>query len=524
MEARILIVDDDALLLSGLRRQLGEKFDLTCVEGGKQAIAEVSAALAGNQPFAVVVCDMRMPDMDGIQTLRRIHDLTPETVLLMLTGNTDQKTAMDAINEAHVHRFFNKPCPAAVLEDAINEALNKYNQALSERDLMERTLAGSVKVLVDLISVNDPVTAELAMRIRDYIGRLNADGVFPRRWQLKISSSLALIGQMALPPDLLRKKRAGRSLTAEEHTAITRAPELARNLIVNIPRLGKVAEAIYLQDRGFDGSGFPAEGPTGDDIPLDARIIKILKDLAEAAGASGTIDADAFARLDEQKAQYDPKLLAKIRACLEVPTPADPSEATEAACPAVDPGVPVAAATHDAATMDAQATAPPDAVNAKADGKSPAAVQTPHRLPPADKRPRPPKHRRLKHIVLVAIAATAVIATVGAGIRQRDQLATTKSEANTAQIGALMEQIEAAKNGQATPTNAFGGTITVKNGTIEATGVPRSACVQASWLLGRKGILTLNGVLAQRLTGTFIARNCRSLDANVISWSPEAAE
>lgn len=527
MEDRILIVDDDALLLAGLRRQLGETFDLTCVEGGLQAIAEVTSAQTKNKPFAVVVCDMRMPEMDGIQTLRRIHDVTPESVLLMLTGNTDQKTAIDAINEGHVHRFFNKPCPAAVLEGAINEALNLYHQTVSERDLMERTLAGSVKVLVDLISVNDPVTAGLAMRIRDYTGRLNADGVFPRRWQLKISSSLALIGQMALPPDLLWKKRAGRPLTAEEQATITRAPEMARNLIINIPRLGKVAEAVYLQDRGYDGSGFPNEGPTGEDIPLDARIIKILKDLGEAAGTTGTTNAEAFARLKANEAQYDPELLTKIRGCLEVPGPAQTSVEPPAIPVAADPGqpTPIEAAGDDAGNLSATATASPDFIGAKAEGRSPPIAQTPpRRLPSADKRPRPPKHSRSKHLGLAAIAAMAVIAIVGAGILQRDPASPPKSEANTAQIGALMEQIEAAKNGSVTPTNVFGGAITVKNGTVEATGVPRSACVQASWLLGRKGMLVINGVPAQRLTGAFIAKNCRSLDANVITWSPEAAE
>ncbi|MEZ6104810.1 MAG: response regulator [Pirellulaceae bacterium] len=66
-------------------------------------------------PFAVVVSDMQMPGMTGVQLLHRIGELSPDTVRMMLTGNADQQTAVEAVNEGHIFRFLNKPCEPEVL-------------------------------------------------------------------------------------------------------------------------------------------------------------------------------------------------------------------------------------------------------------------------------------------------------------------------------------------------------------------------------------------------------------------------
>jgi hypothetical protein len=104
-------------------------------------------------------------------------------------------------------------------------------------------------------------------------------------------------------------------LSEVERSLFERAPEKARDLIANIPRLEKVAEIVYLQDRGFDGTGFPQDGPSGNDIPVDARLLKILKDLVEATDGGPPTKA-AFLQLDARESQYDPKLLSGVRACL----------------------------------------------------------------------------------------------------------------------------------------------------------------------------------------------------------------
>jgi len=62
-------------------------------------------------PFPVVVSDCRMPDIDGIQFLALVRKIAPDTVRMMLTGNHDLETAMEAINRGEIFRFLTKPCP-----------------------------------------------------------------------------------------------------------------------------------------------------------------------------------------------------------------------------------------------------------------------------------------------------------------------------------------------------------------------------------------------------------------------------
>ncbi len=315
MAERVLLVDDDPNLLSALQRQLRKQFDLTCAEGGAQALQAVTDAGEKRQPYAVVVCDMRMPGMDGIEVLSRIRTLAPETVRLMLTGNADQQTAIDAINRGSIFRFFTKPCPAEDLAVGIQAGIDQHHLITAERELLESTLAGSIKVLADVVAMNDPVAYGLATRLREWVRLLSVEFKLPRSWQLDMAAMLLPIGQVSLPPELVAKKRRGEALTGAEEALFIRTPEAGRNLIANIPRMAKVAEIIWLQDRGHDGTGFPAEGPKGADIPFEARLLKILKDLAEAC-PSGIPDPTAFAQLDRNHGQYDPALLVKVRSCL----------------------------------------------------------------------------------------------------------------------------------------------------------------------------------------------------------------
>lgn len=325
MGERILVIDDDHHLLSALRRQLSDTFDVTTAQGGPEALEAIQAAEA---PFAVALSDMRMPGMDGIETLKRIRDLAPDTVRMMLTGNADQQTAIEAINQGNIFRFFTKPYPVDQLREGLLAGCEQYRLVTAEKELLEKTLTGAIKVLVEVASMNDAVVAGLATRLREWVRLLTTEFKMPQRWQLDIAATLVPVGQVAIPPELVAKKRSGEPLTDLEQSMFERNPEAARNLVAHIPRLAKVAEIIYLQDRGFDGSGFPADGPVGNDIPLDARLLKILKDLAEAT-EGGPLTKAAFAVLDRRRPQYDPVLLPRVRACLEKVVEMMPSAAME---------------------------------------------------------------------------------------------------------------------------------------------------------------------------------------------------
>ncbi len=111
MAEKILLVDDDSNVLDGYRRSLRGEFLLETALGGEEALNLATV----NGPYAVVISDMRMPRMDGIQLLSRIKALSPDTIRVMLTGNADTETAVNAINEGSIFRFLNKPCSKEVM-------------------------------------------------------------------------------------------------------------------------------------------------------------------------------------------------------------------------------------------------------------------------------------------------------------------------------------------------------------------------------------------------------------------------
>jgi len=305
---KILLVDDDVNLLAAIRRQLRKNYDLHFAQGGAKGLE----IIASEGPFAVVISDMQMPEMNGIEFLSQVKERNPESVRVMLTGNADMQTAIDAVNEGKVYRFFSKPCSMEELSEGIDEGIQRYKLVTAEKDLLEKTVAGSVKVLTDILAMMEPASFGTSHKVRHWVHDIMPLFQGAIRWQLDLAVMLAPLGLAAVPHEVLVKMKSGEKLTDVEQEIITKIPEIGRNLIQNIPRLEPVAEIVYFQNKGFDGSGFP-DGPTsGTDIPMGARILKIMNDLAlTTQGLYPTVAA--FDYLYEKQSLYDPQLLPLIR-------------------------------------------------------------------------------------------------------------------------------------------------------------------------------------------------------------------
>ncbi len=135
MAERVLIVDDDPLLLASLRRQFRHRLDLDTAESGEEGIR----ALRERGPFAVVVTDYCMPQMNGVEFLKQVRQLAPETVRVLLTGSADLSAAVRAVNEGNIFRFLLKPCPAESLQEVLEEGLRQFRRSRKERKFTRRT-------------------------------------------------------------------------------------------------------------------------------------------------------------------------------------------------------------------------------------------------------------------------------------------------------------------------------------------------------------------------------------------------
>jgi len=313
MSAEILFVDDDPDILAGFQRSLRKEFRIDTALGSAVALA----SLRGHEPYAVVVADMQMPGMNGIEFLMELEKMSPDTVRIMLTGNADLHTASDAVNRGHIFRFLTKPCPQEDLVLALQAGIKQYRLVTAERDLLERTLNGSARMLSDILATHDADSFGKSQRLREHMRAFADHFKLKQTWDLELAAMLSHIGCVTIPRAVLEKARASESLSGTEADMMARVPQIGHNLLSHIPRLESVAAVVLYQKKNFDGSGFPSDKLAGEEIPIGARILRVLQDLLtyEAARVSKT---KALENMTRFPGRYDPRVLAAVTAVFDI--------------------------------------------------------------------------------------------------------------------------------------------------------------------------------------------------------------
>lgn len=301
MTEKILFVDDEPQLLQSIKRQLRKRFDISIAEGGEEALQ----VLRDEGPFAVIVADMRMPGMDGVQLLERVKAGWPDTVRMMLTGNADQETAADAVNKGQVFRFLNKPCSTPILVPALALALRHYKLVTAEKELLDKTLKGSVSMLSELLTLADATAFSVGPRIKPLVKKLAVAMDLSPIWQYEISASMCQIGCVTLPSEILHKVHAGRELEKDEYETYSKHPETGARLVSQIPRLERVAEIISLQLINFED----LDPDFDEDVALGAQILKITIDY-DLLRQQEFSHNKALKQMQRAEGCYNPELLS----------------------------------------------------------------------------------------------------------------------------------------------------------------------------------------------------------------------
>ncbi len=306
---KILLVDDEPRVLEGYQRLLRKQFQLLTAPSGAAALE----LFAQQGPIAVLVADMRMPTMDGVQLLEIVRQKSPLTVRLMLTGNADQQTAVTAVNRGAIFRFLNKPCTTEQMSEALRAALEQHRLQTAERELLEQTLRGSLKVMTEMLSLLDPEGFGRSTRVRHWLKVLAEPMQLSRVWELDLAAMLGPLGYATVPAEIMTRKRHGAALTRKEQEVLAGAPGVSHHLLSNIPRLGDVARIVLYQDKHFDGTGYPADDVKGEDIPFGSRLLKIVQDLTLLEQRNLPFGG-IVKQLRSSSGLYDPDLLGRVLA------------------------------------------------------------------------------------------------------------------------------------------------------------------------------------------------------------------
>jgi hypothetical protein len=206
----------------------------------------------------------------------------------------------------------NSLSPSASGGSVGNPALWAGNHA--ERDVLEGTLAGVVKMLSDVLGMVAPEALGRGQRLRDCMHRFARHVGAEPEWELEIASLLSTVGCAAVPLSIMRKYSSGADLNPAECAILERVPQIGYELISDIPRMTEIARVVLYQNKRFDGRGFPQDEVAGEDIPLGARMLKILHDRMDLE-ADGIVKQQALKAMKERAGAYDPTLLEQNFVC-----------------------------------------------------------------------------------------------------------------------------------------------------------------------------------------------------------------
>ncbi len=311
LQEKILFVDDDTSVLDGIRRALRNSFSIETALGGEAGLE----ALADRGPFAVVVSDLKMPKMDGVEFLSRVREHYPDTVRMVLTGYAELELAVNAVNKGHIFRFLTKPCDKDCLGTALQSGLDQFRMLRSSRELevmkrIKQGLEGTLLAFTHLLESRDPYTAghmhrvaKIAIRIATKLG-LEENTI----QGLYYAALVHDIGKVAVPAGILNKPG---QLGEAEHALIRTHPEVGWEVFSNIDMPWPVARIILEHHERIDGTGYP-HGLKGDEMLLESKILAVAdvidasmshRPYRQALGKQRTIDilkTEWNGRLDRQ--------------------------------------------------------------------------------------------------------------------------------------------------------------------------------------------------------------------------------
>jgi len=312
MKEKVLFVDDDPNILEAFTRNLRDFYDIDTAQEGYEALAKLN----NQEPFLVIVSDLRMPGMNGVVFLSKVKEKSPDSIRMMLTGNADTEAAIDSVNKGNIFRFLVKPCSIEILKRALDDGIRQYNLVMAERELLEKTLLGSIKMLTEVLSLVNPVAFSRASRVKTHVSQLVSQMKLSNGWKYEIAAMLSQVGCVTIPPTVLEKVYLEQSLNENEKQMLKNHPEVARSIIKNIPRMEEIAEIVANQNMNGDGKGSAVES-MGKDIFTGVKLLKMALDF-DTLESGGMSKKAAIGCLEQQSGCYDPEILKVLKSIIGV--------------------------------------------------------------------------------------------------------------------------------------------------------------------------------------------------------------
>lgn len=268
---RILIVDDEPDNLALLYRTLRGKYEIA-----KSTSPIAALDMMKNEYFHCILSDHKMPEMDGVEFLKRTYEISPNTMRLLVTAYTDAGILIDAINYAKIYRYIKKPYNPdellLIVENALEYWQLKADNGALINDLKE-LFAGTITAIVEALDAKDSYTLGRSRRVTFYAVQM-AKALHlseTTTGKIELAGLLHDIGMIGVSDDILAKVE---KLTHDEYDEIKKHVHHSVKILDDIKQLADVVEIIKYHHEFYDGTGYPY-GLKGEEIPIGSRIIAV---------------------------------------------------------------------------------------------------------------------------------------------------------------------------------------------------------------------------------------------------------
>ena len=246
-KTKILMIDDDIRVLNGYKRVLGREFDIKMAHDPVIGLK----ILKSEEDIAVIISDYMMPKVDGNLLFEVAKEISPHTIRIMLSGNADLTTAVDAINKSSVYKLLIKPFPANELKKIIFEAIKVYNKNIESKDILDDTFLVASSIIKNLVAMLSPRDGFYVNNIT-YMTKIivnNMNYIQPKK--IIIASYLSQLGFINLPTEIKSKIYYKKQLKNNEVKVIEEHPNFAKKIILKKAFLMDIANGISFQNKTF---------------------------------------------------------------------------------------------------------------------------------------------------------------------------------------------------------------------------------------------------------------------------------
>ncbi len=314
---KILIVDDEPDNLALLYRTLRAKYDVTKANSAIEALEILKAS-----QFDCILSDHKMPIMDGVEFLKRVYDIQPRTMRLLVTAYSDVKILIDAINYAKIYRYIKKPYTPDELLMIVDAALETYQLKIDNENLitdLKDLFSGTVKAIIEALDAKDSFTLGRSRRVAFFatkmVKKMNLSDAEANK--IELAGLLHDIGMIGVAEDILNKTQ---KLTNDEYEKIKMHVHYSVKILEDIKQLNEITEIIKYHHEYYNGCGYPY-GLKGEEIPLGSRIIAIADAydalVSNRAYRSSMSSQDAMNIIEQASGkQFDPNLVEIFKSVL----------------------------------------------------------------------------------------------------------------------------------------------------------------------------------------------------------------